>query len=256
MNGALEVHQATSTDRGTAVLIFARSPLIDARRKWLAAAGAGVSATAVLLAHTLAVARDAGQEVVLVTDREMTALAPPGVRTVPQRGAGFGARFRNAVADAFAAGFARVVVIGADVPGLTAGVLRDAVARLESGDNRSVVIGPSRDGGYYLIGFNQFDARAFEGIPWHTRAVLARTRHALGGKRLSYLAPLTDADDAGSLRRALAEVGDSVRGLRRALGRVLAALVNPPVRGATRAAAPRWTIALVPARRGPPPAFA
>jgi glycosyltransferase A (GT-A) superfamily protein (DUF2064 family) len=104
--------EAIAPARGTALLVFARSPRADARRKLRAAgpaAAAGV--TEALLAHTLGVAEAAGRTTVLVADADAARWAPAGMATLAQRGAGFGQRFRNAVADAFAAGFDRVIAV-------------------------------------------------------------------------------------------------------------------------------------------------
>lgn len=216
--------------RGTALLVFARSPHADARRKLRGAgAGAGASAAAALLTHTLDVARTVGATVVLAGDTDVHQRAPAEVTVQPQQGAGFGARFRNAVASVFAAGFERVVAIGADVPGLTADLLEDAIARLERGDARTVVLGPSRDGGYYLVGLNRFDERVFTGIPWHTSNVFACTRRALADCGIELLRCLTDADDAGSLRVALRDMGGAPPSVRRLLGRVASMLVSRAV---------------------------
>ncbi len=59
-----------------------------------------------------------------------------------------GDRIRLAFGEAFARGAERVVVVGSDCPRLTAGHLRDALARLDKID---VVLGPADDGGYYLV---------------------------------------------------------------------------------------------------------
>jgi len=67
----------------------------------------------------------------------------------PQGPGDLGRRMQRALADAFHDGAARVVVIGADCPGITPRLLRDAFERLAAAD---VVLRPATDGGYYLIG--------------------------------------------------------------------------------------------------------
>jgi rSAM/selenodomain-associated transferase 1 len=81
---------------------------------------------------------------------------------------------KNAFIDVFDEGFSRVVIVGSDIPDLPGKFLSQAFAQLDSND---VVIGPSSDGGYYLIGFcrNSFLAEAFDDITWSTSAVLEQT---------------------------------------------------------------------------------
>jgi rSAM/selenodomain-associated transferase 1 len=66
-----------------------------------------------------------------------------------------------------------VVVIGTDCPFMDSDYLEQAFINLA--ENSPVVLGPALDGGYVLIGLRQFSARLFEGIPWGTDQVLART---------------------------------------------------------------------------------
>jgi len=92
----------------------------------------------------------------------------------PQRGNDLGDRMKNALTDAFAEGFSKAVVIGSDLPDIPGDFLREALKALESHD---AVIGPSSDGGYYLIGFSRvsFLPKVFADIAWGTSAVCAQT---------------------------------------------------------------------------------
>jgi 2-phospho-L-lactate guanylyltransferase (CobY/MobA/RfbA family) len=95
-------------------------------------------------------------------------LEVPGCR---QRGHGFGERLANAVADAFARGYDRVVAVGGDCPRLHEVDWERAVQRLERGEP---VLGPTPGGeGVYLIGMTraQFDRRGFAALPWKTPAL-------------------------------------------------------------------------------------
>ena len=98
--------------------------------------------------------------------------------------------------------------------------------------------------------FNAFVERAFAGIPWKTRDVLAGTKQALSDCRLVSLRTLTDADDEGSLVRALGEtrMGGSIAALWRLLDRTR--LVRCPSLFETKLAT--LAAALIPVRRGPP----
>ena len=93
---------------------------------------------------------------------------------VPQQGDDLGQRMKNAFIHAFDQGFQRAVIIGSDSPDLPGGLINEAFLYLETHD---AVIGPSIDGGYYLIGFSKaaFLPEAFEGIEWSTDLVLRKT---------------------------------------------------------------------------------
>lgn len=83
-----------------------------------------------------------------------------------------GKRMEASFARAFAAGAEAVVLTGSDIPGLRFPVVRAAFHALETGP---VVIGPARDGGYYLIGMRTPGAPLFERIAWSSAHVLAQT---------------------------------------------------------------------------------
>jgi hypothetical protein len=99
----------------------------------------------------------------------------------------------------FDRGARRVVLVGTDIPGLDTAHLETAFDRLRRHD---LVIGPSRDGGYWLVGLSRLE-NIFEGIVWSTATVLedtlilARSR----GLAISLLDPLNDLDDADDLDR-------------------------------------------------------
>lgn len=85
------------------------------------------------------------------------------------------------------------VVLGADIPGLTAGHLRDAARALEE---VPVVIGPASDGGYYLLGFTSEIPELWRDMPWGTERVLKETEARLQALNLPYrlLEQLDDCD--------------------------------------------------------------
>lgn len=98
-----------------------------------------------------------------------------------QSGDGLGRKMANAFRDAFADGFAKVVLIGSDLPDLPAALIERAFAELQSHD---AVIGPARDGGYYLIGFTtaHFLPEVFERISWSTERVFEQTMGILNSR--------------------------------------------------------------------------
>lgn len=109
-----------------------------------------------------------------------------------------GVRMRTALAAAFAGGAGRSVLIGSDIPGITADILAVAFDLLRHAD---LVLGPANDGGYYLIGIRQaaWDGLAdvlFSGVPWGSSRVLAATREKIDalGLKIDLLATLADID--------------------------------------------------------------
>ena len=108
---------------------------------------------------------------------------------IPQVGQDLGQRMKNAFLQAFGEEFNRVVVIGSDSPDLPEEYLELAFHALDTND---VVIGPSSDGGYYLIGFarNSFLPEAFGQISWGSNKVFEQTVNILKQHRQSlYLLP-------------------------------------------------------------------
>lgn len=122
----------------------------------------------------------------------------------PQTGSDLGERLKNAFDSAFAEGFSKVVAIGSDSPDLPEKYLRQAFEGLASHD---AVVGPSSDGGYYLIGFSQesFLPDAFDDIPWSSDGVFEQTVCALERQgRDAYILPLWyDVDTAADLQSLL-----------------------------------------------------
>jgi len=112
-----------------------------------------------------------------------------------------GTRMYAAFFAAFQRGFRRAVLIGTDIPELRSDHLRQAFDALSEND---LVIGPSRDGGYWLIGLNR-PAHLFEGIKWGTRAVLGQTLALANGQglRVKELDYLTDIDTEKELKARL-----------------------------------------------------
>ena len=139
--------------------------------------------------------------------RDFFAAAQPGALLIPQAGADLGARMAGVFERLFARGFEAVVLLGADSPSLPPRYLRAAVRALQHGTVDGV-IGPSADGGYYLIGLRAPCPALFSGIAWSTPRVLAQTRLRArqAGRRLRLLPAWYDVDTIGDLRRLAAEL--------------------------------------------------
>lgn len=87
-----------------------------------------------------------------------------------------GARMSAAARDGLSR--AKSVVVGTDIPSITLDDLREAHAALSAGHD--AVLGPTEDGGYYLIGLRCHALVLFEDIAWSTQHVLETTRQRLG----------------------------------------------------------------------------
>ncbi|PSB47483.1 hypothetical protein C7B67_19015 [filamentous cyanobacterium Phorm 6] len=84
-----------------------------------------------------------------------------------------GARMAAAFQNSFDSGVDKVAIIGTDCPDLKAEILAQAFDELS---DRDLVLGPAKDGGYYLIGMRRAIPELFEGIKWGTSEVFASTR--------------------------------------------------------------------------------
>ena len=121
----------------------------------------------------------------------------------PQVDGDLGLRMQTAFAQAFTGGAKKAVLIGSDIPNLTAALLGEAFTAL---DSARAVIGPSRDGGYYLIGMQAGAAHLlypllFDKIIWSTTDVFAETIRRLASIAITpaILATLRDIDTPDDL---------------------------------------------------------
>lgn len=131
----------------------------------------------------------------------------PGWKLLPQRGADLTSRLVSVLEELFDAGFEASIVIDSDTPTLPSRLLELAVAHMASGA-QDLVLGPSEDGGYSLIGLRRLHRALFDGMPWSTPAVLEETvrrARALGLATLE-LGPWYDVDTGADLARLMAEL--------------------------------------------------
>lgn len=192
------------------MLVFVRAPEPGRVKTRLAAAIGAEGALRVykrLAEHTVAEVRALAAEDVEVRVHYTPADAGDAVREwlgdgpvyLPQAESGdLGVRMGDAFAGAFAAGVERVVIVGSDLPELTAALLRRAFEAL---DAHPAVLGPARDGGYYLLGMRRMIGGIFSGVPWSTSDVLAATleRFHAAGVEPAMLEELADVDEVEDL---------------------------------------------------------
>jgi rSAM/selenodomain-associated transferase 1 len=144
----------------------------------------------------------------------LAALAPPGFRLLAQDGGDLGERLTRLFAGLLGEGHGAAIAVDSDSPTLPVGYLAQGVAALDAAD---VVIGPTDDGGYYLIGIGA-GCRAlvagprcsalFEGVPWSTPRTRAATLERARALELSVslLPPWFDVDTPADLDRLRADL--------------------------------------------------
>ena len=128
-------------------------------------------------------------------------LTPADVQAFAQAGDGLGARMQQAFLETFAAGYERVVIIGTDHPTLPSAFVEKAFRVLQ--EPLSITIGPSEDGGYYLLGMNEFYPQLFAGMQYSHAGVFAETLARAGqtSAALTVLPPWYDVDTPAALHR-------------------------------------------------------
>ncbi|MFC1918339.1 TIGR04282 family arsenosugar biosynthesis glycosyltransferase [Chloroflexota bacterium] len=121
-------------------------------------------------------------------------------RFSPQVQGNLGKRIDDAFRTVFDRGTRKAIIVASDVPDLSAEIIDDAASKLDEYD---IVIGPCRDGGYYLLGMNKFYRQLFQGIAWSTGQVYRQTLYNAKEMDLkAYSLPcLTDIDTEEDLRQ-------------------------------------------------------
>lgn len=134
-------------------------------------------------------------------------ILPANFSLLPQRGDKFGERLYAGLEDLFKCGFESVCLIDSDSPTVPSENFAEAVELLSMTGDR-VVLGPSDDGGYYLIGVKKPHRHLFEQIDWSTERVLKQTiqRATEIGLEVKLLPAGYDVDDGSSLRRLCNEL--------------------------------------------------
>ena len=124
----------------------------------------------------------------------------PGETLLPQEGTDLGQRMAAAFSQAFRQDARRVAIIGTDAPAVSRERVLEAFGSL---DDHDVVIGPARDGGYYLLALSQSRPALFQGLAWSTPSVFASTaeRAKALGLGVRVLETLGDIDTLEDVRR-------------------------------------------------------
>ncbi|WP_417876322.1 TIGR04282 family arsenosugar biosynthesis glycosyltransferase [Winogradskyella sediminis] len=167
-------------NKKTAILIFANS----AEKELMSTSSASADFFELLNTETVKTVKKTGLPYFHCSEKEQT-------------GNTFGERFTNAIDVIYNKGFKQVITLGNDIPHLTANHILKAKDQLNHSD---VVLGPSTDGGFYLMGFKQthFNTTKIQNLPWQT----TQLRHCLNTElqqqqiKTTYLETLSDIDDA------------------------------------------------------------
>ena len=133
--------------------------------------------------------------------------APATVTHHTQKGETLGERMRHAFAETLNAGYQGAVIIGTDHPTLPSPFIERAFSELHA--SPAVVIGPSTDGGYYLMGMNAFFPELFAAMRYSHSEVFADTldRASRTRARLSILPVWYDVDEPDDLKRLIEDLG-------------------------------------------------
>jgi rSAM/selenodomain-associated transferase 1 len=182
-----------------AIIIFLKYPELGRSKTRLAATVGDENALKVykeLLEHTYLISKELNCDKYLFYDK-VTAHQMPweeGIyHTAYQIESDLGGRMQNAFETLFKKGYERLVIIGSDCYELTEEIMEEAFKKLE---NKEVVIGPAKDGGYYLLGLTQLIPQLFTDVKWSTDEVFSSTTKTLSSLNIGYdtTAILSDID--------------------------------------------------------------
>ena len=179
------------------LIIFTRNPVLGKIKTRLAREIGDKMALDIynkLLLHTHRVSKSAGcNKVVYYSDKiDFNDIFENDVFSkAVQAGDGLGERMENAFFEAFSNNYHKVVIIGSDIFGLTTNIINSAFEALENND---FVIGPAKDGGYYLLGMRRMHKDVFRNKNWSTEIVFKQTIASFGNSGYFVLPVLSDLD--------------------------------------------------------------
>ncbi len=119
---------------------------------------------------------------------------------IKQNGNSFDERLKNTISDVFNIGYNEIIIVGNDCPDLTPETIQQSFNALIQND---VVIGPSTDGGFYLIAIKKIDERIFDNVKWYSDKVLSQLLTNINKSHYSHvlLETLNDIDDYADIIR-------------------------------------------------------
>lgn len=144
------------------VILFTRIPSVDKGKTRLRTHLTGTECEILqekFILETYSACKETAEDVVICFGNEekltkLKAIINEEVIYFPQKGNSIGEKMANAFEEMFAKGYEQVVLVGSDIPHILVSSIKQAFKDLENSD---VVINPTTDGGYYLIGFNKLE---------------------------------------------------------------------------------------------------
>jgi len=109
-----------------------------------------------------------------------------------QQGNDLGEKMANAFQEGFQAGYEQIVIVGSDLFELSQSDIEETFSALTTSD---VVLGPAKDGGYYLLGMKTFLPELFQQKKWSTSHVLKDTLADLQDKNVTLISEKNDIDE-------------------------------------------------------------
>lgn len=121
---------------------------------------------------------------------------------IEQRGSNFDERIKNTISNVFNLGYNEIIIVGNDCPNLSHELIEQSFNSLVSND---IVIGPSTDGGFYLLALKNNDENIYSDLKWYSDKVLSQLIENLIRIKLTFtlLPELSDIDDYTDLLQLL-----------------------------------------------------
>lgn len=116
-----------------------------------------------------------------------------------QKGDTLGEKMNNAFKKGFEIGYQKIIIIGSDLPDLNSDLIKNAFTKLTLYD---YVIGPSEDGGYYLLGMKKLNSILFKNKKWSTNSVFIDTLKDIEDSKIGLLPKLNDIDTFEDLKKS------------------------------------------------------
>lgn len=185
------------------LIIFTKNPELGKCKTRLAKSIGDTAALEVykkLLQHTAKVTQDLSADKVVFYNIEpidQDDFSSTYFSKKTQRGDDLGEKMSNAFQEGFQNNYEKVVIIGSDLYDLQTRDIDEAFLQLTHND---YVIGPAKDGGYYLLGMKKFTPEVFQEINWSTATVLKETLHILKNKKVALLTQKNDIDTIDDIK--------------------------------------------------------
>lgn len=191
---AFDFHFPTSKK---ALIIFTRNPELGKVKTRLAKSVGDESALKIyefLLKHTVEITEKLNVDKYVFYSENIhrdDIWNPDIFRKKMQSGNDLGQRMQNAFSEIFGMGYEKVLIVGSDIYELQQKDIENAYEALQTSP---FVIGPAKDGGYYLLGMKELNSEIFQNKNWGTNSVLEDTLNDLKNKQYILLEEMNDVD--------------------------------------------------------------